>query len=113
MDEPKPPVPGRFEQYNVWIYKSRRIKAGSEWELETGIQDLLATLNSQRDKFKEILSTYPENHLLVYLYIKDFHICYLLTEKTIQDLNYYGLTVKFDLYSFPREDEEDSDYKFY
>jgi hypothetical protein len=109
----KAPVPGRFEKNNVWIYKSQRIKAGSEWELEISIQGLLVTLNSQRGKFKELLITYPENHLLAYLYIKDFHISYLLTEKTIQELNYYGLSVKFDLYSLPREDEEDSDCKFY
>jgi hypothetical protein len=109
----KAPVPGWFEKYNVWIYKSQRIEAGSEWELETSMQRLLATINSQREKFKELLVTYPENHLLVYLYIKDYHISYLLTEKTIQNLNYYGLTVKFDFYSLPREDEDDNDHKFY
>lgn len=108
----KAPVPGRFETNNVWIYRSQRVKAGSEWELETSIKEVLTTLNSQREKFKELLATYPENHLLAYLYIKDFHISYLLTEKILQDLNYYGLTVKFDIYSFDHEGEYDDHSKF-
>jgi hypothetical protein len=28
-------------------------------------------------------------------------------------LNYYGLMVKFDFYSLPREGEDDNDHKFY
>jgi hypothetical protein len=98
-------IKNKFHEKNMWIYKSRQFDNVTEWNLEKSIQEVLMALNKSKEKCRDIFSTYTGSYILTYLYIKDYHISFNLTANTVQELNYYGLGVVFDLYSLSEKEE--------
>ncbi|MDF2193447.1 DUF4279 domain-containing protein [Paraflavitalea sp. CAU 1676] len=101
-------IPNKKNERNFWIYRTPEIRDTKEWEFENGIASLLNVLNTQKEKFRELFSTYSNSYMLAYLSVHDFHVSFLLTDKIYSDLAYYGLNIKFDLYSLPEDADADS-----
>lgn len=97
------PVRNQLYKRNVWIYKTRKSEEVTEWDMEKSIADLLASLSQCKEKFRDLFSTYNKSYILMYLYIQDYHMSFILSANTIQELNYYGLKIVFDFYSLGEE----------
>jgi hypothetical protein len=91
-------IENKHYHHNLWIYDTGSIFGTEDIYLHNALKMLLDVMNSKKEKFKEVLSKYKDNHILCYSYFFEVNPYVVLDKDLLQQMAFYNTDVQFDIY---------------
>jgi hypothetical protein len=87
-----------FNDRNLWILKMDKQYGNFDTHLNSAIELMIDTLDSNEDAFLNVLSKYGQNHLSCYAYFYDYNPYFSLKKTLSKRLSKYSIDIEFDIY---------------